>query len=79
LITFETKKLYGAQLWWPIHKKELYVTISCLKMWPHFLGMHKTKVFMDKYFEIQLKASTKQLKWHDTLVLLDVEMIHKLR
>jgi hypothetical protein len=30
-----------------------------------------------KYFETQLKASTKQLKWHDTLVLLDVELIHK--
>jgi hypothetical protein len=30
--------------------------------------MHKTKVFknniLKKYFDIQLKASTKQLKWH---------------
>ncbi len=83
LITFETKKLYGAQLRWPIHEKELYVIISCLKMWQHFLGTHKTKVFTDnvslKYFETQLKVSTKQLRWHNTLALLDVEMIHKLR
>jgi hypothetical protein len=51
-------------------------------MWQHFLGTHKTKVFTDnvslKYFEIQLKVSTKQLRWHNTLALLDVEMIHKL-
>jgi hypothetical protein len=44
--------------------------------------MHKTKVFTNnvslKYFEIQLMASTKQLKLHNTLALLDVEMIHKL-
>jgi hypothetical protein len=31
-----------------------------------------------KYFETQPKASTKQLTWHDTLVLLQVELIHKL-
>jgi hypothetical protein len=32
-----------------------------------------------KYFETQPRASIKQLRWHDTLVLLDVELIHKLR
>jgi hypothetical protein len=32
-----------------------------------------------KYFEIQPKTSLKQLKEHDTLVLLDVELIHKPR
>jgi len=32
-----------------------------------------------RYFKTQLKASTKQLGWHDTLALLDVELIHKLR
>jgi hypothetical protein len=31
-----------------------------------------------KYFKTQLKASTKQFRWHDTLVLLDVELIQKL-
>ncbi len=31
-----------------------------------------------RYFKIQLRALTKQLKWHDTLVLLDVELIQKL-
>jgi hypothetical protein len=43
--------------------------------------MYKTKVFMKniplKYFETQPKASMKQLIWHDTLVLLDVQLIHK--
>jgi hypothetical protein len=45
------------------------------------LGTQKTKVFTDnvslQYFEMQLRAPTKQLKWHDTLALLDVELIHK--
>jgi hypothetical protein len=29
-------------------------------------------------FKTQPKASTKQLKWHNTLASLDVELIHKL-
>jgi len=40
-----------------------------------------TKVFTNniflKYFETQPRASTKQLRWHDTLELMDVEFIHK--
>jgi hypothetical protein len=51
-------------------------------MWQHYLGTHKTKVYMDnvslRYFETQLRVSTKQLRWHDTLALLDVELFHKL-
>jgi hypothetical protein len=43
--------------------------------------MHKIKAFMDNvsltYFKTQQKASTKQLRWHDSLTLLDVELIHK--
>jgi hypothetical protein len=43
--------------------------------------MHKTKVFMDsislQYFETQLTTLVKQLKWHDTLALLDAKLIHK--
>jgi hypothetical protein len=43
--------------------------------------MHKTKVFTNnvtlKYFETQPRTSTKQLRWHDTLALLHVELIHK--
>ncbi len=33
LIAFENKKLYGAQLQWPTHEKELYVIVCYLKMW----------------------------------------------
>lgn len=56
--------------------------MCCLKVWQHYLGTHKTKVFTDsaslKYFETQTKALVKQLKWHETLALLDVELAHKL-
>ncbi len=65
------------------NKKELYIIVSCLKMWQCFLEMLKTKVFINnislKYFKTQLRSSTKQLRWHNTLALLDVEMIHKLK
>lgn len=63
LIAFKSKKLCGAQLWWPTHEKELYIVVCCLKAWQHYLGMHKTKVYMDNislwYFETQPKTSMK--------------------
>lgn len=53
----------------------------CLKVWQHYLGTHKTKVFTDNvslwHFETGLKALVEQLRWHDTLALLDVELIQK--
>jgi hypothetical protein len=46
------------------------------------LGFDKTNFFTNnislKYFENQPKATTKQLQWHDTLALMDIELIHKL-
>jgi hypothetical protein len=64
---------------WPIHDKELYNVVCSLKTWQHYWGM--TKVFTNniflKYFETQPRTSTKQLKWHDTLELMDVEFMHK--
>lgn len=63
--------------------KQLYTVVCCLKTWQHYLGMHKIKVLTInvslKYFEMQPRASTKQLRWHDTMALLDVELKHKLR
>jgi len=62
-ITFEKRKLAWAQLRWPIHEKELFAIVSCLKAWQHYLGFHKTKVFMKnvslRYFETQPRAMTK--------------------
>lgn len=62
-IAFENKKLYGAQLQWLTHENKLYAIVCCLKMWQHYLGTHKTKIFTNnvslKYFKILLKVSTK--------------------
>ncbi len=62
-IAFESKKLYGTQLWWPTHKGELYTIICCPIMWQHYLGTQKIKVFTNNvvlnFFEIQPRASTK--------------------
>ncbi len=66
---------------WLTHEKELFVVVSCLKAWQHYLGFHKTKFFNNnislRYFEIRPKAMVKQLYWQDTLALMDIELIHK--
>lgn len=46
-IAFESKKLYGAQLQWPTHRKKLYAIVCYLKAWQHYLGTHKTKIYMN--------------------------------
>ena len=80
-IAYESKKLNGCQRRWPTHKKELFAVVHCLKTWQHYLGLHKTKVYTDnvslKYFEIQAQVRAKQLRWHDTLALMNVDLIHK--
>ncbi len=72
----------GVELKWPIHEKKLFIIASSLKAWHHYLGFHKTNVFTNnvslKYFENQPKATTKQVESHDTLALMDIELIHKL-
>ena len=41
-----------------------------------------TKIYTDnvslKYFDIQTQVRAKQLRWHDTLALMNMELIHKL-
>ena len=60
-IAYESKKLDACQRRWPTHEKELFAIVHCLKTWQHYLGLHKTKVYMDnvslKYFEIQAQVS----------------------
>jgi hypothetical protein len=55
--------------------------MNYLKAWQHYLGFHKTKVFINnvslRYFETQPRAMVKQLHWHNTLALMDIELIHK--
>ena len=81
-IAYESKKLGGCQRRWPTHDKELFAVVHCLKTWQYYLGLHKTKVYTDnvflKYFETQAQVSAKQLRWHDTLALMNVDLIHKL-
>jgi hypothetical protein len=82
LIAYESKKLDGYQKRWLIHEKKFFTIVHSLKTWQHYLGFHMTKVNTDnvslKYFEIQVQMSSKQLKWHDTLALMNLDLIHKL-
>ena len=45
------------------------------------MGGLKTKVFMDnislKYLDSKLHTSAKELRWYDTIISMDVELIYK--
>ena len=66
----------------PTHKEEVFAVVHCLETWEHYLGLHKTNVYMDnvflKYFGIQTQMNVIPLRWHDTLARMHVDKIHKL-
>ena len=76
------KKLDSCQRRWPIHEKKFFVMVHRLKMWQCCLGLYKTMVYTKNVslinFETQTQVSIKQLGWHNTLVLMNVGLIHKL-
>ncbi len=55
--------------------------IHCFKTWGHYIGFKDVVVWTNnvtlKYFVIQPKLSSKQLKWQDTLTLFNVDIWHK--
>ena len=79
--TYKSKKLNGCQKRWPFHDNVFFALVHCLKTWQHYLGLHKTKIYTDnvslKYVKTQAKVNAKQLRWYDTLALMNVELIHK--
>jgi hypothetical protein len=82
-MTFESKKLNDMERRWPTHEKEMWAVIHCLKTWGHDIGSKDVVVWTDnvtlKYFAIQPKLSSKQLRWQDTLALFNVDIQHNSR
>jgi hypothetical protein len=82
-VAFQCKKLNDMEWMWPTHEKEMWVVIYCLKTWGHYIGSKDVVVWIDnvtlKYFAIQPKLSSKQMRWQDTLALFNVDIWHKLR
>lgn len=66
-----------------MNEKELYTKEELLKVWHYYIRRMKTKVFIDniflKYWNSKIQISLKELQWFDTIVLMDVEFIHKPR
>ncbi len=62
-MAFESKKLSEMKRRWPIHEKEMWAMIHCLKTWGHYIGSKDVVVWTDnvilKYFAIQPKLSLK--------------------
>jgi len=66
-VAFESKKLSKMERRWPTHEKKKWVVIHYLKTWGHYVGSKDVVVWTDnvtlKYFAIQPKLSSKQVKW----------------
>lgn len=82
LVAFGSQKLMGSQQRWPRYEKELYAIVHCLKAWKYYMGGIKTKVFMDnislKYLHTKAQPTSKNLWGYDTIISMDVKLIHKL-
>ncbi len=80
-MAFESKKLNETERRWQTHEKEMWVVIHCLKTWGHYIGSKDVVVWTDnvtlKYFSIQPKLSSKQVRWQDTLALFNMDIRHK--
>jgi hypothetical protein len=67
LVTFKSKTLSETEQRQPIHEKEMWVMIHCFKTWGHYIGFENVVVWIDnftlKYFTIQPKLSSKQVRW----------------
>jgi hypothetical protein len=80
-ITYESNMLDGRQRRWPTYEKELFAEVHCLKTWQHYLGLHKTKVYINNAFvEVFWDPSAYEHKaiavaW--CMVLMNVDLIHK--
>ncbi len=80
-MAFESKKLNDIEQRLPTHEKEMWVVIHCFETWGHYIGSKDVVVWTDnvtlKYFFIQPKLSSKQVRWQDTLALFNVDIRHK--
>jgi hypothetical protein len=78
LVTFKSKTLSETKQRQPIHEKEMWVMLHCFKTWGHYIGSENVVVWMDnltlKYFTIQPKLSSKQVRWQDTLALFNEDI-----
>jgi hypothetical protein len=82
-VPFQSKKLNEMERRWPTHEKEMWVVIHCLKIWDHYIGSKDVMVWTNnvtlKYFTIQPRLSSKQVRWQNTLALFNVDIRHKPR
>jgi hypothetical protein len=80
-IVYESMKLNGCQRRQQTHEKGVFAIVHCLKMWQHELGLHKTKVYTNdvssKHFGTHAQVNAKPLRWHNTLAIMEVDLIHK--
>jgi len=80
-VMFESKRLCETEWRWPTHEKEMWVVIHCLKTWGHYISSKDVVVWTDnvtlKYFAIQPKLSSKQVRWKNTFALFNVDIWHK--
>ncbi|GJP35917.1 hypothetical protein CLOM_g20458 [Closterium sp. NIES-68] len=70
-IAYLSKKLHGAELYYPIHDKEALAIVIAFKAWRCYLEGRRTTVYTDhsslKYLKTQPNLSRRQVRWIDFL------------
>ncbi|CAI5463572.1 unnamed protein product [Closterium sp. Yama58-4] len=70
-IAYLSKKLYGAELNYPIHDKEALAIVIAFKAWRCYLKVAKATIYTDhcslKYLKSQPTLSRRQVRWVDLL------------
>lgn len=66
-VAYFSEKLKGAQLNYPVYDKELYVLVSVLEVWQHYLWPKEFIIHSDhealKYLHVQSKLNRHHAKW----------------
>jgi hypothetical protein len=82
-MAFESKKLNVIERRHSIHDKEMWVMIHYFKTWGHYIGSKNKVAWINnvalKYFSIQPKLSSKQMRCQDRLALFNEDIQDKPR
>jgi hypothetical protein len=80
-IAFESRRLRGAELRYPVHEKELLAVVHALKKWKVYLEGRKFLVTSDHqslvHLQTQKNLSGRQARWLDQLQSYDFELVYK--
>lgn len=77
-IAYESRKLSGAELNYPVHEQELLAIVHCCKVFRCYIEGRKTRIQTDhaslKYLKTQKNLSRRMARWLEFLETLDIQI-----